>query len=296
MRNLNWSTQLESYTPYKKDDILEFIYITKMNPEARAKINFWPLAEKLQITEILVNDVPTSLDKIQDITSNSALKITIRGKAKDPGITKEVLPNLIQIDRVAKPKPQEISEVTPFQNYTIPQIYTWSSGTLSSNIDQLLVLTGKNLESIDRIIVGETSFEGKIQENKFYYLVPKNTFGNGEYFVGLYLKNGQLIPTNTKLSFTYNSNPINIAAITPKILKNNEDSYVVVQGNGFKKMISIQLSNNLIFKNALFTIINDQVVSIKIPKWLDPGIYYFNIMDTAGIYEAKNMPFTVTSY
>jgi hypothetical protein len=40
-------------------------------------------------------------------------------------------------------------------------------------------------------------------------------------------------------------------------------------------------------------VVNDNVVSIKIPKWLQAGKYYFNIMDTAGIYEAKNIPFTV---
>lgn len=129
-----------------------------------------------------------------------------------------------------------------------------------------MTLAGKNLDAIDRVVVGEVSFQGSFQSGKFFYIIPKNTFGNGEYFVGLYLKNGQLVPTNIKLSFTYNSHPINIAAITPNIIKNDQDRFVVVQGNGFKKMISIQLSNNLIFKNALFTIVNDQVVSIKIPK------------------------------
>lgn len=154
----------------------------------------------------------------------------------------------------------------PPQNFTIPTLESTSPAILSSNIDQLMPLAGKNLDAIDRVVVGEVSFQGSFQAGKFFYIIPKNTFGNGEYFVGLYLKNGQLVPTNIKLSFTYNSNPINIAAITPNIIKNDQDRYVVVQGNGFKKMISIQLSNNLIFKNALFTIVNDQVVSIKIPK------------------------------
>lgn len=89
MRNLNWGTNLESFTPYKKDDALEFVFITETNSGQSASIDISQLAEKLQITEILVNDIPTPLNKLQDILSDSALKITVRGKAKDTGITKE---------------------------------------------------------------------------------------------------------------------------------------------------------------------------------------------------------------
>ncbi len=59
--------------------------------------------------------------------------------------------------------------------------------------------------------------------------------------------------------------------------------------------MSIQLSNNLILKNAEFNIINKQVAGVKIPKGLPAGEYYFNIMDTATIYEIKNMKFTITN-
>jgi hypothetical protein len=80
------------------------------------------------------------------------------------------------------------------------------------------------------------------------------------------LKNGKLVSTDEKISFVYDSSPINIGAITPTEIRSDADRYVVVQGNGFEKIISIQLSNNLIFKNTLFTVVNDNVVSIKIPK------------------------------
>ncbi len=89
MRNLNWGTYLESFTPYKKDDALEFVFITETNADQSASVDVSLLEEKLQITEILVNDIPTPLNKLQDILCDSALKITIRGKAKDIGITKE---------------------------------------------------------------------------------------------------------------------------------------------------------------------------------------------------------------
>ena len=80
------------------------------------------------------------------------------------------------------------------------------------------------------------------------------------------MKNGKLVTTDEKVSFVYHSSPINIGAVTPSEIKSDVDRYVVVQGNGFEKIISIQLSNNLIFKNTLFNVVNDNVVSIKIPK------------------------------
>lgn len=68
-----------------------------------------------------------------------------------------------------------------------------------------------------------------MKDGVYYFILPKNTFGEGEYFVGLYLKNGELIPLDSKLTFTYNSSPINIAGITPNTLRNDQDTYVVVQ-------------------------------------------------------------------
>lgn len=173
----------------------------------------------------------------------------------------------MKIDFIKKEKILEKTEgITIPATGLIPDSIAVPSEILSSNIDQLVPISGRNLDSVDRIVVGEKTFAGVVQGKKYYVTIPKNTFGTGDFFLGLYLKNGQLITTNAKLSFTYNANPINIAAITPLEIKNDTDRYVVVQGNGFQKMISIQLSNNLIFKNALFTVINDHVVSIKIPK------------------------------
>jgi len=294
MRNLTWGTNLEPFTPYKKNDDLEFVLITESATEDGAKIDLSQLHEKVDITEILINDVPKRESDLSDLPFEGALKVSIRGKAKDAGLNQEGLQNAIKLSFLRKRSAKKEIPVEKVPVGPAPEAITVPDEILSSNIDHLVPLSGKNLESIDRVVVGEKTFSGLVKDGKYYFIIPKDTFGNGEFFIGLYLRNGQLVPTQDRLAFTYNGNPINIAAITPNQLRNEEDHYVVVQGNGFSKMISIQLSNNLIFKNALFTVINDNVVSIKIPKGLEPGEYYFNMMDTAGIYEAKNIQFTVT--
>lgn len=295
MRNLSWDTNLEKFTPYRKNDDLEFIFITEAENSNQAKVDLSALTEKLEISEILVNDTPASLDNLEKIHFDSSLKITVRGKAKEALLIQEPLEWIVKIQFEKKQeKTEEIPDAKKLTSDRIPHSITINKGVLSSNINQLLEISGSNdLDTIDRVIIGEKTFVWLALGNTYYVTIPKNTFWNWDFFLGLYLKNGKLITTDEKVSFVYHSSPINIGAVTPSEIKSDVDRYVVVQGNGFEKIISIQLSNNLIFKNTLFNVVNDNVVSIKIPKWLEPGRYYFNIMDTAGIYEAKNMPFTV---
>ncbi|MFA6090555.1 MAG: hypothetical protein WC774_02160 [Candidatus Gracilibacteria bacterium] len=108
------------------------------------------------------------------------------------------------------------------------------------------------------------------------------------------LTTGKIITMNEKIHFQYADSKINIANITPYTIENSTDHMLVIQGNGFDKILSIQMNNNLILKNAEFTIINNRVAGVRIPKGLPPGNYYFNIMDTNSIYELKNMQFTIT--
>lgn len=294
MRNLTWNTSLAPFTPYQKSDELEFVFITESETENGATVDISRLRERIEVTQVFINDLPKSESDLAEINFDGILKISVRGKAKDAGLDQKTLRDAIGVKFSKKREKPQDAPADKLPAVKLPEAITIPSGTLSSNIDNLVPLSGQNLESIDRVLVGEKSFVGSVKDGQYYFIIPKNTFGNGEFFIGLYLRNGQLVTTPDRLTFTYNPNPINIAAITPSQIKNDQDRYVVVQGNGFGKMISIQLSNNLIFKNALFTVINDNVVSIKIPKDLEPGAYYFNMMDTAGIYEAKNIRFTVT--
>lgn len=98
--------------------------------------------------------------------------------------------------------------------------------------------------------------------------LDRDTFTSGEYFVFFTLKNGKILTSEYRLSFEHSNSAINIANITPGAVPNDEDRFIVIQGNGFNKIVSIQLSNNLILKNAEFDIINDRVAGVKIPKGL----------------------------
>ena len=150
------------------------------------------------------------------------------------------------------------------------------------------------MESIEFVNIGEKRIQGVHASGAVLVQIDRDTFTSGEYFVFFTLKSGKILTSDIRLAFEHSSALINIANITPKSLGNDSDKYVVIQGNGFKKIVSIQLSNNLILKNAEFQIINNQVAGVRIPKDLPPGEYYFNIMDTSSIYELKNMRFTIT--
>lgn len=137
-------------------------------------------------------------------------------------------------------------------------------------------------------------FKPVLFENKLNVSLDHDLFSSGEYFVFYELTNGKLVTSDAKITFEHSDATINIAGLTPNTIRNDIDRFITLQGNGFNKIISIQLNNNLILKNAEFTIINEHVAGVKIPKGLPPGEYYFNIMDTGSIYELKNMKFTIT--
>lgn len=296
MRNLSWGTSFEPFTPYKKNDELEFVFVTPSDSGDLASVDVSRLRDLIDITEIQADHEPIKESELDSIPVSGALTITVRGKARENTVNKTDLNGLVKI-RFSRKKPvtdQSLEKPVITGSGARPASLNIPSYILSSNIDNLIPISGEHLDTIDRVVVGEKSFQGSMKWDVYYFILPRNTFGSWDYFVGLYLKNGELIASGKKLSFTYDSSPINIAAITPSTIKNDKDGYVVVQGNGFSKMVSLQLSNNLIFKSAQFTVVNDQVVSIKIPKWLDPGEYTFNMMDTTWIYEAKNKTLTVT--
>jgi len=163
----------------------------------------------------------------------------------------------------------------------------------NSNIANLLTITGSGYENIEYINIGGASIRTIFSSGNVFIPIEKNLFSSGEYFLFFGLKNGQVIASNQKITFIHSEALINIANISPNILQNSEERYIVIQWNGFNKIISIQLSNNLILRNAEFKIINDQVAGVRIPKDLLPGTYYFNIMDTNSIYELKDMIFTI---
>lgn len=134
---------------------------------------------------------------------------------------------------------------------------------------------------------------GQIEEN----FIEKSSFDNFpinfetifENTWNIYTINQSIIVEN------YIDKKIFITSITPDIINIEKWRLIVLQWEWFNKIISVQLNNNIVFENTAFNIINDNILSITIPKEINPWIYHFNIMDTSSIYEIKEKTIQITS-
>ncbi|MDD2892161.1 MAG: hypothetical protein PHQ95_04300 [Candidatus Gracilibacteria bacterium] len=294
MRNLTWQTDFQKNIPFKKGDMIEYTEIYSSDTPRDLALDISSLKKLLDITQIELDGQIISEDTISNLHLKDTSSLKIIGKAKTtntndidniPTITTTTLRTLKEEETI--PNIENIPDTEP-QNITLQEIQ------YNSNINNLISITGTNLARISLVNIGGVGFKPITGSGILYVQVSKDTFATGEYFVFFELNNGKIITLNDKITFQHSSALINIANITPNTLKNDMDRYLVIQGNGFDKIISIQLSNNLILKNAEFHIINKQVAEVKIPKGLPIGEYYFNIMDTSSIYELHDMKFTIT--
>lgn len=79
------------------------------------------------------------------------------------------------------------------------------------------------------------------------------------------MKDGSLVAIESKVSFEGGNSTIGVSAVTPGSISGTKDAYVTLQGYGFSKIISLQLQNGIVIKNASFTIVNDSVMFVRIP-------------------------------
>ena len=297
VRNLTWQTDFRESVPYKKGDEIEYSWIFTSDSWKDIDLDISTIKNTIDIEHILLDDKEIREADLKNLQTKDSSLLKITGKAKKTDnnnaapvvpiklleTTKEAIKNeTIKTEDIVSPPETES------QNIAITQT------KYNSNINNLLTFRGQELGNVKFVNIGEKRIRPVYSSGSLYVQVEKDTFTTGDYFVFLTLKTGKILTPNIHLSFEYSSSPINIANITPKTIQNSEERFVVIQGNGFDKIVSIQLSNNLILKNAEFKIINNQVAWVKIPKDLPVGEYYFNIMDTHSIYELKNMSFSIT--
>lgn len=174
--------------------------------------------------------------------------------------------------------------------------FSWlifNKNIFNSNINNLLEISWKDIDKIKFLNIWSYSFSPNIKDWVAYILIKQNTFDSWNYFVFIQPLQWGIIPLETQMSFEYNNSKVNIANITPNQVNNSKDSYIVLQWNWFSDIISLQLNNNIILEKTDFDIINDKVMSVKIDKKLDTGIYSFNIMTTDNIIQIDNMNFTI---
>ena len=166
--------------------------------------------------------------------------------------------------------------------------------SFNSNINNLLEISWENINKIKFLNIWSYSFTPTFKDETAYFLIKKNTFSTGNYFVFIQPIEWKIIPLEIQIDFSFTDSKVNIANITPALVDNTKDTYIVLQWNWFLDIISLQLNNNIILKETSFDIINDKVLSVKIDKQLQTWTYHFNIMTTDGIINLDNMNFTIT--
>ena len=171
--------------------------------------------------------------------------------------------------------------------------YILNQTEFNSNINNLLEISGNNINNIQYINIGSFSFSPTFKDNKAYFLIEKDTFNSWNYFSLIQLKQWDIIVLDQEIIFEYFNSPINIANITPNIVNNSKSSSIVLQWNGFDNIISIQLNNNIVLQQTSFQVINDKVLSIRIDPSLTIWTYSFNFMTPTGIIEIDNMSFSI---
>ena len=326
IKNINWDSPLQKTVPYVIWNKIELYYILDSAVWNDISINLSLLTEKFDISSIFIWEKELELsDNINfKITKNTPLKIT--GIAKNnSNYDEKKLRELIKIN-TSFSKKNENKSINNFwnntkdtsneswetkENISVIDGNIWSvkdeiisqnnfddlkfnETSFNSNINNLLEISWKNIDKIQFLNIWSYSFSPTIKNSKAYFLINENTFNSGNYFVFIQPIEWKIIPLETQINFTFTNSQISIANITPNIVNNTNDSYIVLQWKWFSDIISLQLNNNIILQKTSFNIINDKVLSVKIDKQLDPWKYHFNIMTTDNIINLDNMTFTIT--
>lgn len=287
LKNISWESSLWKSVPYKKWDEIEVTFIFPWEGKNHVLLDKNKWNKNISIKKILIDEQIVSDDSII-IEDGQTLKII--GEATQEGILKkEDFKDIIIENEKIKEEIQKTEEKT----------FSWTldihfeKNVLSSHINHLIEITGEQKDLIKYITIGENSFTPIKNNGKVYLAIQKDSFWSGEYFIIVQWENNEIFSLDTKMYFEYGISEVNIANISPQSIQNDRDSFLVLQWNGFSKVISIQLSNNIILKNTSFDIINDRVMSVKIPSWLESGRYYFNIMTVNTIHELKQNSFII---
>ncbi|MDD5213775.1 MAG: hypothetical protein PHG82_05100 [Candidatus Gracilibacteria bacterium] len=279
---------------YKKGDNIEYTFFMKKDFDGTISINTDKLDKIMKDYDIYIDDEKISKDDLKNIKINDKKIIKFKGTALKDNIIKtkdETVDDLVDINII---KEEEKKDDVKILTGALANVKL-SNLSFNSNINNLLIISGDNLGNIQYVNIGGKTFTPKLDNNKLYIGIDKDSFASGDYFLLFQLKNNQIQTYQSKIKFTYDSNSINISQITPSSIKNDIDRYLVIQGNNLSKVIRVQLSNNVILKDTSFKVINNNVITIKIPAGLNPGNYFINFMGTQGIFELKNSQFTITN-
>ncbi len=288
LRNNTWQTDFWKDIPYKKWDEIEYIFTLKTNNPKDVLVNLNKIKGFIDIKKIYLDDSIIDEDKLRKIRIIDIAQVKVIWEVKNINQDKNDIVEVIVVENHEKEniEPETLKKDKP-GNISL------KNNSFNSNINNLLELRWDNLDSVSFVNIWGKNLRSVFDSDKLYVPIDKNTFSWWDYFIFLWLNDWNIFTLNDKIKFTFSPEKINISDINPKVVKNDSDKYITIQWNWFNKIISIELSNNLILKSTSFTIFNDNVMWVKIPKSLPAWEYFLNIMDTKKIYELKNMKFKI---
>ena len=185
---------------------------------------------------------------------------------------------------ITKTNNTEINSQVKPKNYDINSEINIDKLKYSSNTNNIIKIGWKRLEEIEYIIIWKNSYKTQLIDWFLYVLIEENNYLDWDYIVIFQNKNWSIFQYNKIITFTLNKNNLVVTDITPKVLKNNIERNIILQWKWFSKVISIQLSNNIVLKSTSFNVINNNVMVIKIPKNMSIWNYSLNIMNTEWIF------------
>lgn len=180
-------------------------------------------------------------------------------------------------------KKEESEEIWDIKNYNISII----KNNYSSNIDNTIKFYWNNLEEIIQIEIWNFNYKPQYLDWNLYLVINKNEELNWEYDLVFKTKSWYEFNYENKINFNFIEWNVIVTDITPKNISNDNETNIVLQWKWFSKIISIQLSNNIVFKNTSFNIINDNVMSVLIPKDINEWKYTLNLMDISWINKSN---------
>lgn len=291
--NKSWDTDYQDKVYYKKWDEIEYRFIIK---------NFWDDLQKILVN---INELTSklNLDKIKVDTSSDkiwkweASVIKISWIANDSWIADEHKAQGVEIDmqKDLQKEPEKQGQKKDLQeDLTDKDIIVEIDGdNFIWNIDNLIKLNGKGFWYVKSIWIGERFFDVIKNDAGYYINVQADLIKEWTYFTSVVKKDGNMIPLTQSVSFEYNDQPVIITNIMPNSLKNDIPRWLTIQWKWLKGTISVQLSNNEIFKKTDFNPISDKILLVKIPYNMSVWKYYVNIMTVSWIYEFPEFKFEV---
>lgn len=298
--NNTWETWIKKQVPYKKWDEIEISVILKNYSKYKMIYDLWieKLIQLLKLTNVnvIAND--------EDINSNDAKVVKITWTTQDSWITPENLQDYININNnTSKKENEEINKNEIVENNQILEDNELHKTTydielskyeIISNESNLITLTGKDISKIKGVGIGEVVYFVKSYSWINYISIDEKSLNNWIHLIYFLLKNDELRASENSMNVKTFKENVYVSNIMPNKFSNQNSRRITVQWKWLRNTISIQLSNNQVFKKVEFKIVSDSVLALNIWKNFPVWTYNMNIMTLGWIYEISDYNFTVT--